>query len=470
MTDKRFAIKFLTFFLVSLFFSGCEKEKSPEDTLQDVVFGISHIDPLELKSDEFDIECPVDEHGNMLIPATADITVSNAEGEEMNFNPDVFYLNGQLYTKAIKLQPGRYSVTKFLLRDIEGTIVMATPTSDSHYAVYLNEGKTIEYTFDVGEFTKTEVGAEVLCFEPANYMAFGFFWFNIHQTVIKNFCFFGDICAMYNPEYQYETAYGGNTEGGNSPWWFFYDTTTGGSQIIYAGQQPTDGTVTINDNTLTIDLGSWSLQDVADPVKVQGFSNAPNGTPNPWTPPGQFEIKTDELVVDLSGHVYPYYIIHLDVRKETQTDHNFTGSLYEYVVNGLQMDIPAIFRIDVYKDGVEVPYSPFSNIELDAERNPRPIEEQTLNDDGFLAGTNNPVCAKYPVKLGETGQQFTFKLYILVPDDEGNFSFELFYTFTSTDKGPLINEENNEQIITDGVLDFVLGNCHYLPPDLLLEW
>ncbi len=463
---NHFAIKFLAFFLVSLFFSGCEKDKNPEDTLQDVVFGISHIDPVELKSDEFDIPCPEDENGNMLIPVKADITVLNADGEEMNFNPDVFYLNGQLYSQAIKLKPGTYSVSKFLLRDIDGTIIMATPHKNSQFGPYVN--KPVEFTFDVQPFEKIEVPIEVLCFQPGHHEQFGFFWFNIHQIVVKELCFFGDFCMPSIPFTQTETAYGGDTYGGSPPWYYYFDRSIEGTQKIYAGQKETDGTVVINDdNELIINLDIWSLKDGEETVKIQGFASKDDVQ---WGPPGGFDIKTNTLTVDLSEYVYDYYIIHLDVQKTEYYTPDFTGSLYEYVVNGIQMDMPAIFRIDVYKDGEPVPYSPFSNVELDEDGMPKQIDDQELNDDGFLAGTNQPVCVRYPVYINQSDQNFIFELYIWVPISENEFGFKLFHVFIATDMGPLINEENTEQIITDGVLDFVLGNCNYFPPDLLLEW
>ena len=472
---NHFAIRFLVFFLVSVFFSGCEKEKNSDNSHQDVIFGISHIDPFQLKSVDldFDIECPKDDQGNMLVPYIADIKLTNALGVESNYTPIVFYLNNKLYTQSIKLSPGTYTVTQFLLRDdYDGTIIMATPSADSPFASYITPGRVLGFEFEVKAFEKTEIGAEVLCFEPSSYLAFGFNWFNIGQIVVKNFCFFGDICLTQVPVYQEETAYGGNTPGStSSPWWYYFSAADGSPQKIYAGQQETDGTVTYNDETgyLHIDLGSWSLQPGNETVKINRYQEPPLG----WSPPGQFGIKTNQLDVYVGN--YNHFIIHLDIKKVTQEGglYNpdvFEGSLYEYVVNGLQMDVPAIFRIDVKKNGQPVPSSPFSNVDLDHNGNPKPIEEQILNEDGYLAGTNKPVCAQYPVRLDETGQQFTFELYILVPDNDGNFSFQLFHTFTSTDQGPLYNENGSQQPITNGVLDFVLGNCHYFPPDLLLDW
>ena len=469
-------VKIFTFLLTVLFFSGCEKEKEKEGLLQEVVFGIEHIDPHALKTDsDFDIPCQYDEEGNLLVPGIAQIILRDADGVSQTYNLELINIAGKLYTKSLRLKPGTYTVTMLLLlTEPGGTIVMATPKENSLYAPYISPGKRIEFSFMVGEFEKTEVSAEVLCYEPSSYEAFGFFWFNIHQIVVKELCFFGDICANHIPDYQEETAYGGNTMGSGNPWWYYFNKSIAGPQHIYAGQQQTDGTVEIVGNQLIINLGSWSLQDVSQPVKIKGFAEAPVN----WEPPGLFDIKTNSLTIDLTGYVYDFYIIHLDIRKGNTgtvqapfSPESFAGSLYEHVPGGLQIDMPAIFKLHVIKEGAgEVPYSPFSNVLLDESGYPRTIEDQPLDADGYLAGTSMPLCVRYPVSLQETNRRFIFKLYVWVPGTDGEFLFRHFYTFSAIDMGPLLNQENLTQPITDGVLDFVIGTCNYFPPDLLLPW
>ena len=412
---------------------------------------------------------PLDEQGNLLVPTIAEIVIDGT-----TYYPKVFYLNGNLYTQAIKLGVSQgstqnYTVSKFLLRTaIDGPVVMAIPQKGSDYEAYLSRGEAVSFDITVTAFDKIEVEVEVLCYQPSEHEQFGFNWFNINQLVIKSICFFGDFCMPSIPFTQSETAYGGDIYGGTPPWYYYFDRGITEPQKIYAGQKETDGTVEIVDNELIIDLGSWSLKDGDETVKIQGFANASDVN---WGPPGGFAIKTNQLTINLSDYDYPFYIIHLDVQKTEYYTPDFTGSLYEHVVNGIQMDMPAIFRIDVYKNGEQVPFSPFSNVELDENGMPKSYDDQDLNEDGSLSGTNQPVCIKYPVHVNQTDQEFIFELYIWVPIlEEDKFDFRLFQVFSATNMGPLINEEGEEQIITDGVLDFVLGNCNYFPPDLLLEW
>jgi hypothetical protein len=51
----------------------------------------------------------------------------------------------------------------------------------------------------LGNFTKVEIPVEVLCFLPSVYDKFGFIWFEITEIVVREFCFFGDVCANGDP-------------------------------------------------------------------------------------------------------------------------------------------------------------------------------------------------------------------------------------------------------------------------------
>jgi len=121
-------------------------------------------------------------------------------------------------------------------------------------------------------------------------------------TVVVTDCGGGDC--------QTETAWGGNFEGGGNAWWFYFDTEGTPGQPIYAGQQKIDGGVRWDPETdvLTINLGSWQLQDVSEPVKVQGYDSIPDSRPSA----GLFTTyKGSSLRVQGNGK--RYYAIHLDI-------------------------------------------------------------------------------------------------------------------------------------------------------------
>ena len=126
----------------------------------------------------------------------------------------------------------------------------------------------------------------------------------------------------------------------------------------------------------------------------------------------------------------------------------YAGSAYEDQQNGIKVDMPAIFYISVSSNGQPVPGSPFSNQDW--------------------LGEGNPLCVQYPDNLNDNGEVFTFELFILVPDEEEGFQYRHYYTWTITDAEMISSG-------TDGIVDFVLGNCVYSTSDLTItpdqyEW
>lgn len=123
-------------------------------------------------------------------------------------------------------------------------------------------------------------------------------------------------------EWEYETAWGGNTEGGGKGWWYYFDPSKGSNQTIWAGQTINVGNVTVSGcsdgkATITITLtDGWELQDVdkdgkpvTEPVKIQGYDEIPDERP----PAGKFETyKGNSPTVEVP--CFNYYAIHLDVQ------------------------------------------------------------------------------------------------------------------------------------------------------------
>ena len=116
--------------------------------------------------------------------------------------------------------------------------------------------------------------------------------------------------------YQDETAWAAGSPYTSRGNWATYTSKNAGVVTLYAGQTLVAGSValTVNGNgtvTIAITLNAgWSLQDVDEPVKIQGYTTAPSGNPSP----GLFTTyKGDDLIVTVPE--YNYYGIHVDVRK-----------------------------------------------------------------------------------------------------------------------------------------------------------
>lgn len=301
--------KVFLFALIAVLFAACNKKE--EDMVlpeAEVSFSINESINDGLKSatvDDWDGVCATDDDGNILEPAYAEITIDGTP-----YTPDVYRLDGKLYTQSIKLDATvtTHTVSKFLLYSAGDVLIRATPETGSDYAEYVS--KPVSFTFDVNAFEKAEIPIEVLCFMPQNYTLFGFTWFASTEIAVREVCFFGDICL--------------------------------------------------------------------------------NG--EPFAP------------VD------------------------FNGSLYG---NNVGVDVPAIMKIIVKRNGQEVPNSPFKNV-------------------GAL---NSPLCVQYPDILNVDGEVFTFDLQLWLPDGNG-FSYQTYATYTATDDGAL-----NIAAGVDGIVDFVVGTC-----------
>ena len=128
-------------------------------------------------------------------------------------------------------------------------------------------------------------------------------------------CVMGPVCVEDTEcELRIETAFGGDTGvnvGSPGAWFYYFDTSGDATQKIYAGQTKEVGTVTYtnDDGKITIVLtDGWELQDVDEPVKIQGYNDAPDSRPAA----GHFEHKGDELEVPVDP--FDFFVIHLDVQ------------------------------------------------------------------------------------------------------------------------------------------------------------
>lgn len=129
-----------------------------------------------------------------------------------------------------------------------------------------------------------------------------------------NYAFSHD-CTVVPPCFQEETAWANGPRYVSRGNWATYTPYQEGTVNVYAGQNMFAGTATMSavsggEVTITIALNAgWSLQNVSQPVKIQGYSVAPSGNPSP----GRFASKGTSLTVTLPAA--NFYGIHLDVQK-----------------------------------------------------------------------------------------------------------------------------------------------------------
>lgn len=133
-----------------------------------------------------------------------------------------------------------------------------------------------------------------------------------------NYAFSRD-CTPPPACYEEDSAWGAGTRYVTRGNWATYTAYQANSSVnIYAGQSKFAGTATmsaVSNGKVTISISlnpGWSLQQVSNPVKIQGYNSAPSGNPSP----GRFGSKGSSLTVTVDAA--SFYGIHLDVRKAVQ--------------------------------------------------------------------------------------------------------------------------------------------------------
>jgi hypothetical protein len=207
--------KFLLIILAAVTLYSCQKKESePVATTQDVVFAAEWVDPGSLKSTNGD-EFPCS-------PLSADYAWVKLNGQD--YYPDIFTLDSKIYTQAIKLTvpsggSAPVSITQFWLMHDNGTAgygpddvpVMGTPMLGSDFHSYVTQ--PLSFGFSVNAFEKAEIPVQVLCVQRGNINGFGFDWFSVDEIVVREMCFFGDVCLNgqpYTPNDYNGSLYGSN--------------------------------------------------------------------------------------------------------------------------------------------------------------------------------------------------------------------------------------------------------------------
>jgi len=124
------------------------------------------------------------------------------------YTASTFVVNEVLYTQAIKLPPGNYTLEEFVLWNDNDTpddtsddiITSASPHVDAPFADLVVNA--LDLSFDVEAFLKVEIEVGVLCYEESTHDDFGFVWFKPNITPIKEKWFYGDLCTSIFINYE----------------------------------------------------------------------------------------------------------------------------------------------------------------------------------------------------------------------------------------------------------------------------
>jgi len=128
------------------------------------------------------------------------------DDSEMKSIP-VFYVNGTPWTSSIKMSnDGVHTINEFLVYNDNNTPILtddillsAVPHVGSIFESYVTT--PLEQTFTIVNGKKTEVKLDVVCYQPSSSSDFGFVYFSINPTVVRELAFFGDFCIKEKSDY-----------------------------------------------------------------------------------------------------------------------------------------------------------------------------------------------------------------------------------------------------------------------------
>ena len=123
------------------------------------------------------------------------------------YRPDVYTIDGNIYTQSIKLPPGSYILSKFLMMNDNNTpddfsddiIILATPMEGSDFALFVSE--PAGFSFDVDHLKKADIGIEVVYFNPSDYDKFGFDYDVLPATTVREQLFEGLVMPQNFNDY-----------------------------------------------------------------------------------------------------------------------------------------------------------------------------------------------------------------------------------------------------------------------------
>lgn len=138
-----------------------------------------------------------------LEPGYVDVTIVGPDQIPTTYMLNLVTLANKTETEVLKLTPGLYTITDFVVRAADGTLLWASPEEGSYYEL-LWDLTGVDLEFIVPEFDKLRVEIDVLCYRPFDYEKFGFVWFKYAVTEIHTVCFYGDICTKFFKEWHLE--------------------------------------------------------------------------------------------------------------------------------------------------------------------------------------------------------------------------------------------------------------------------
>ncbi len=185
MKPSHYILRWTPLLLLLLAFTACTKtDLQSNDKTQEVIFSSKAVQKGIQNGDSFKT-------------ATLQVDYAVVGVNHKLYKIPVYKIDGNIYTTSIKLDPGNYTLTKFLLMNsgtsssdsTDDAVAYALPMAGSEYAAFVAHPAGL--TFNVNTLNKKEIPVEVLLFNPADYQKFGFDFTVLPNTSIRHQFFSG---------------------------------------------------------------------------------------------------------------------------------------------------------------------------------------------------------------------------------------------------------------------------------------
>jgi hypothetical protein len=308
-------------FVLSLLYpiSGCNKiaDVAPDPTMYDLSFNIqAGKAPGSLKDAANCInENKTASYVEVTLMKEGDVTSSTIA-------IDVFYISGQPYSNSIKLSPGTYSIKEFVMKNdnktpdnlIDDPIIAAAVHEGAPFANLVTSWLAKEFT--ISPFKKNMLEVELVCYNEADFESFGFEYFRLDQTVVREQNFFGDLCIRNMGDYY------------NSP---YSEMLGGNANLLLDLPALYQIEVLRNDTSMGI-FDNYSVTEISQPLKVQ-YADRLGKTDN-------FKFELSVLVKSDAG--FQYELFHTWSFKDGEKISSGTDGVVDFVLGNCVPDADLI--------------------------------------------------------------------------------------------------------------------------------
>lgn len=391
---------FLLGLMVAVFVTSCNKTENvtPQSGTAELSFNIeAGQNPGGLK----ETHCTsANQSGNYILVTMLKPGASSVTTEKL----DVFYINNKPYTNSIKLPVGTYTIREFIMYNDDQTpnditdddVIAAGVHIDAPYASLITPASYLDKSFIIEPFKKNTMSIELVCYSEASYSNFGFEYFGLDQTIIREQNFFGDFCIKDVNDYN-----GTKTPGVTSP----YVTVLGGAGNILLDLPAIFKIKAYRNNDLTGTFDNNDASKIYSPLKVTYADRI--GIAD--------DFKFELWIMVRVGANYDYVLFHTWTFSDAQAISAGTDGVVDFVLGNcvqsytdlvlapwMNLPLTCTYTIGNWQGG---PSAPTLGGYVDAT-----LGGFTNNAYDFNNGLYASWCAEHGVSI-YVGQQYTMDVY-----------------------------------------------------------